>query len=473
MGKDLTFYADGIVRYKPISITPAGAPCYGPEGMTVLGVKDHGDLIPVERDGVLLVLSGTGYGETSYLRALQLDTWKELWRYTSYSHGVHGSHHATMPEPGKVIGALKICGVAELEGQAGSVFCIRGNLGEDYLISTDGFFVGSLFRDSRLPGPSLPPREEDLAGKYIQDQTEGGEPFNGWFGRQSDGKVRICTGIPGQAAMVAEVEGLEGIRRFKGPAVKIEQAQLVQAEQENALRAAARTARKACTIRRMATPPKVDGDARDWGNAPAEEIARAGFPDRGQFRLAYDAERLYVFFQVEESTPWRNQGKEFARLFKTGDAVDLQFCMDPASLESKDVGAAHVRLLFAPWEGKPACVLMKPVAPGTPAEKSYDYRSPTGTRRFERVEVLEAASVAVRVEKGRYCVEAAVLWSALGGAPQAGKKIRGDAGFISSDEAGTINSARTYWSSTATNLTNDLPSEAWLQPGAWGEWRFE
>ena len=55
----------------------------------------------------------------------------------------------------------------------------------------------------------------------------------------------------------------------------------------------------------------------------------------------------------------------------------------------------------------------------------------------------------------------------------AGMTIRGDVGFISSDAAGTINTARTYWSNKATNLVSDLPSEAWMNPGNWGVLRFE
>jgi hypothetical protein len=51
--------------------------------------------------------------------------------------------------------------------------------------------------------------------------------------------------------------------------------------------------------------------------------------------------------------------------------------------------------------------------------------------------------------------------------------VRGDAGFISSDAQGTSNVARTYWSNKATNLNNDLPSEAWLYPATWGEFKFE
>jgi hypothetical protein len=473
IGRDLAIYADGIVRFKPVSFTDDGAPCYGPDGTTDLGVRDHGDLVPVERDRVLLVLSATGYGEDSYLRALELETWRELWRYPSYGHGVHGSHKAPMPEPGRILGALKICGVAHIDDRAGTVLCIRGNLGEDFLMTTDGFYAGTLFRDSRQPGPSLPPREEDLAGKPIGDQTEGSEPFNGWFGRQSDGKVRICTGIPGQAALVAEVRGLETLRRFAGPRIEVSAAQVVRAEEENARRAAAGGARKTAPVRPMAAPPQVDGDARDWKDIPAQPIERRGAAERGSFRLAYDAQRLYVFFHVEDASPWRNEGKDAARLFKTGDAVDLQLSVDEAAGEAREVGPSHLRLVFAPLDGRPACVLMRPVEPGAPADKAYTYRSPVGTRRFDRVEVLGGATVAGKTDTTRYCVEASVPLEALGLKPRPGLRLRGDAGFISSDAAGTSSVARTYWSNPATSLTSDLPSEAWMQPAAWGDFVFE
>ncbi|MCY3024347.1 MAG: hypothetical protein NTW87_35675 [Planctomycetota bacterium] len=480
MGRDLSIYSNGIVRYKPLSFTDDGAPVYGPDGMEKLGVSDHGDLVPLEEENVLLVLSGTGYGETSYVRGLELGTWKELWRYTSYHHGVHGSHHATMPEPGKIIGALKICGAAWINAEVGTVFAIRGNLGEDFLMTADGLYVGALFRDSRMPGPALPEREEDLAGKPVGDLTEGSEPFNGWFGKQADGKVRMLTGIPGQAAMIVEVKGLDGIKRFKGPEVGVDQAALVKAEQANAARIAAQTARKQYAVKRVLKPPAIDGSADDWRNVPAFGISRDGFPEKAQVRLAYDEQSLYLFFEVADESPWRNEGKDYARLFKTGDAVDLQFTVvssaQPPPLRGageESVGPAHLRLLFAPLQGKQVCVLMKPVDKGAPAEKAYEYHSPVGDRHFDRVEILAEAQVAVRVEGQKYRVEAAVPLRAIGLKPTTGMVVRGDAGFISSDAQGTVNVARTYWSNRATNLTNDLPSEAWLYPAAWGEFKFE
>jgi len=281
--------------------------------------------------------------------------------------------------------------------------------------------------------------------------------------------VRICTGIPGQAALVAEVRGLDTLRRFAGPRVEISQAQLVQAEQDNARRAAERGARKAARVRPMPSPPRLDGDAQDWKDIPSQGIERRGSPERGQFRLAYDEQNLYVFFEVEDSSPWRNEGKDYARLFKTGDAVDLQL----GAAEEKEVGPSHVRLVFAPMEGGPACVLMRPVEKGAPEDRAYTYRSPVWTRKFDRVEKLEGTRVAVKTEGRRVRVEAAVPLDALGLKPRPGLRLRGDAGFISSDAEGTVNVARTYWSNPATNLTSDLPAEAWLQPAAWGDFIFE
>lgn len=440
--------------------------------MLQTNANDRGDLVPLPAEDKLLVLSSTGYGATSYLRALDTRTWQELWRYPAYDHGVHGSHHATMPQPGHILGALKLCGAAHINDQAGTVMAIRGNLGEDFLVSSDGFYVGTLFRDSRLPGPSLPAKEEDLIGKNMMNLTEGGEPFNGWFGKQSDGKVRISTGIPGQAALVAEVRGLESLRRFKGEDLKVDETQLVAAEADNAKRASAAQQIKTLAIKPLSAPIKVDGELGEWSKIPAQSIERTGFPERGSFRLAYDTEKLYACFSIEDQSPWKNEGKDFARLFKTGDCADLQFSTE-ANTAAKDVNAAHVRLLFSQLNGKPVCVLMKPVDAAASPDIAYVYKSPVWEKKFARVQVLESAEVAVRVQKDRYTLEVAVPWSALNLKPAAGIKIRGDAGFISSDENGTLNMARTYWSNKATNLTNDMPSEAWLQPGSWGEWIFE
>ncbi len=179
--------------------------------------------------------------------------------------------------------------------------------------------------------------------------------------------------------------------------------------------------------------------------------------------LAHDERMLYALFEVEDASPWRNGGQDPQRLFKSGDAVDLALALDPGAGLSA-VGPGMLRLLIAPCLGRPLCVLMKPVDATAPAAAGATYRSPVGERHFDRVAVLEEATVRVHVEAGRYRVEAAIPLSALGSLPAAGQLLHGDAGFISSDADGTIDVSRTYWSNAATNLVNDLPSESWLYP---------
>jgi hypothetical protein len=273
--------------------------------------------------------------------------------------------------------------------------------------------------------------------------------------------------------MIVEIRGLESIQRFTGPTFEVDQTALVRAEQANAARAATAAVRKRYTVKRAPRPLEIDGSADDWRDVPSLEIARKGFPERAQARLAWDERFLYMLFDVTDGSPWRNEGRDFARLFKTGDAVDLQLATAPEPKAAEGPGPSDVRLLFAPLEGKPVCVLMKSVDKTAPADKAYNYHSPVGDKRFDRVEVLAEARVAVKVEADRYRVEAAIPLERIGLKPAAGLTVRGDAGFISSDARGTINVARTYWSNEVTNLTNDMPSEAWLYPATWGELKFE
>jgi hypothetical protein len=79
--------------------------------------------------------------------------------------------------------------------------------------------------------------------------------------------------------------------------------------------------------------------------------------------------------------------------------------------------------------------------------------------------------VSVSVLDSRYIVTAAIPLADLHLKPRPGMAIRGDVGFISSNAAGTIDVARTYWANQHTNLVNDMPLEAWFSPELWGEFK--
>jgi len=305
----------------------------------------------------------------------------------------------------------------------------------------------------------------------MDNTTLGEEAFSGWFGRQSDGKFRLLRGA-NQAAVILLVKGLEGIHRLAGPGLEVTPATLVQADRLQHEQQALKHESKRCVVNRLASPPAMDGSVRGWNRTNRTEIKREGFPENAHVHLGYDQENLYVMFDVADASPWKNGGQDFDRLFKTGDAVDLQFCADPRA-DAKKIGVGHTRLLFAPLGGQSVCVLMKPVDPQATREKARVYRSPVGEKSFDRVEVLDQARVKVRLWPNKYVVQAVIPLASIGLAPTPGLRLSGEFGFISSDAEGTTDVARTYWSNQATGLTKDLPLEAWLEPATWGEIVFE
>ena len=142
-------------------------------------------------------------------------------------------------------------------------------------------------------------------------------------------------------------------------------------------------------------------------------------------------------------------------------------------MKRRDPGVSDVRVVLGQLGGKPVAVLMKPVDPSADPKLALDYTSPVAPKHFDRVEILDGAVVRVAKTGQGYLVEASLPLAALGLKPAKGMKLRGDLGFISSDAAGAINVARTYWTNKDTNLVNDLPQEAWLFPATWGRINFE
>jgi hypothetical protein len=177
---------------------------------------------------------------------------------------------------------------------------------------------------------------------------------------------------------------------------------------------------------------------------------------------------LYTLFEVSDPNPWLNAGKDFGRLFKTGDSVDIHLSNVIGAKPHNDPQRGDMRILLSQLQGKPVAILMMAVDPTAPKELGKNYT--TGwTKHFDRVEQLTNAKVAVKVEGKRYFVEAAIPLANLGLTLKSATTLRGDVGFISSDAMGINNTARTYWANQATNLVNDEPLEAWLYPNSWGD----
>lgn len=474
---DLSFYVSGsggTYKYTPLGYSPQGAPIFGPQSLKGPLYDDTADYVPVDEEKILLNLSYKNYASASRVAGVDMKTYETLWEYPNPYPGVHGSHKATMPKPGMVIGPLKIAGVAKVNEEIGRVFLIRGNLGQDFLMTTDGLFVGSMFRDGRIPAETLPSIESQLIGRPMGGFSNGGEPFNGWFGKQADGKIRMTTGFPRQAAMILEVTGLESIKRLEKQTIAVNSQTIAIADKDNLARAQRDAKPKHYVISPAINKMKIDGGDREWPQQPRMEIERAGFPQKGSARMIYDAQNLYLFYNVEDPSPWINQGKDYTRLFKTGDAVDLQMSVGgEQNAKRRDPNATDVRVLISQLGNKPIAVLMKPVDPTASKQHAITYTSPVQPKSFDNVQIIQDAQVKVRTAGASYTVEVAIPLAAIGLKPAKDLKVRGDVGFISSNSAGQINIARTYWTNPNTNLVNDLPQESWLTPNAWGELVFE
>ena len=402
-------------------------------------------------------------GFISQERKVWIAAWKKsdatiLWKYPSPYYQVHGSHNAPMPRPGLTIGELKVLGVANGCGDS-DVFMIRGNLGEDYFFTTDGFYVNRFTRDGRLPGITLPETNELMRKTSYRFLNGRGEHFSGMFARQSDGVIRSSGAIPcDQGCNVVRIEGLESIRHAGSAAISVTDAQLVTADKANTERA--------LLTAKSAEPLVLSGDpkkAKNWG------IRADGQQVEVNFRGSYDKDALHLqFTSRNDSSPWVNGAKDWHLLFKGGDCFDFQ--LSPTGNKKHEAAEGDFRLLLAPFGGEPVAVVMMPKSKDA---EPFTFSSPVQSVKFDRVAKLDLKPVAKTTPNG-VTVTVDVPWALLGmTAPAAGAKMTGDVGFITSDAKGEINAARVYRSNKATGLVYDQPGEAILNPAAWSEVVFE
>jgi hypothetical protein len=213
----------------------------------------------------------------------------------------------------------------------------------------------------------------------------------------------------------------------------------------------------------VTTPPKIDGDLSDW-DLDAGTHLDGGKGRSADISLARDADHLYLAYKVHEPRPMANGGADWQTLFATGDCVDLMLQTDNAAdPHRRSAAPGDLRLLMSMFQNQPTAVLYRPIVPGGEPGKLT-------TIRMDRVEKLTSARVAIvrNAEEHWYTVEAAVLLADLGIDPKSTHDLRGDVGVVFADESGASRSLRLYHFNRHTQMINDVPTEATLQPAEWG-----
>ncbi len=485
---DLSIVTGTAMLFKPQRFTSHGAPLYDATKGTTLVPNTQkptstggGQALLGKDSWTVLTVAPKPYAPESMGGAYQ---GQAMWSYPSLWPGLHASHSAPMPEqPGELIGTTRLLGttVTPRGSDAGEIWAILGNKGNVYLLTTDGLFVATLFKDSRTASWSNISAQR---GMLLNDVSIGDEDFWPSIAQTTDGRIYLVV----LNSSIVRVEGLEGIRRLPARSLQVTpemlqaaQAYFVQTEAQRQQSQVQNT----LTVAIRQTPPTVNGKLDDWGGANWVTIdtrmTQVGDWGKQQTKteaaIAICGDRLYAAFKTDDPNLLTNSGESLQNLFKTGGALDLMLGTD-ANADPKRNRAVpgDSRLLVTQVKGKTVAVLYRPVVPGTTTEP-ISFSSPLRTLKFDRVEDVSAqvmlASVAQttpeKTTEGIY--EFSIPLAVLGLKPAAGQVIRGDVGVLRGNGFQTLQ--RVYWSNKASGLTSDLPSEAELTPQLWGKWEFK
>ena len=371
--------------------------------------------------------------------------------------------------PGLLRKVLRFSGIADMGGDIGKLFAMRGQNWED-IFTIDGLYVGRLFK-SRNSAPDPLPDTTPPPGTSINDTGMPSEPFGGWFGRHPDGRVRMVCGD--NDWRVCEVLGLDTVKRFGPHEFTVTAADRQKASELRQQREARAGKNKPSELPLRIAPltPVIDGGLDDWPAEKWVDIIDVNWAQKAIARAsaAYDGQNLYLAYEVSDATPMRNSGKDVNGLFKTGDAVDFKLGTDPsADAKRKYPVAGDWRILISVMDAEPVAVLYRPIAergqPRTPISFSSFW-----SVKFDDVRVLPDADIRIARGTDAYRVEAALPLAALDWIPTAGQQLRGDAGVIFSDAKGLVNIQRVYWANRTALITADVPSESRLEPRLWGK----
>ena len=407
-------------------------------------------------DGKAFVISCGGLGGQGSVKnkfgALSRDG-ETLWTYPN-PYPSNG-HNSPLPRRGELRHTLGIEGFSSV---AGGLMLLNGNKGSRYLFTIDGLFVQELFGDMRTTKPMQsvlrPCRGEPLSRYSLLDEC-----FGGWMG-DVNGKPYLIEGK--DSLNVCELRGVESIRRLPGGKLRVTEQAVPLVDVPRSVRGPSRTI-------------KAGGfglSVRDWWKA-----TECAFPEKdpvARFSMGWSEWWLTLHFDVTDDTPFENHGEALHTLFHTGDAVEFRWEGDPSAVKGRRKPVlGDQRIVVAPFGDRIVAVryvFVDPTAKGSPIV----FESPVGRTSCARVEEIKDVKVKLDRRKGGYAISIDIPWSALGedaGRFKGGLR-RADAGVLFGDDSGTRVMRRQYLFDEGSQEVSDMPSEARVNPSAWGVWEF-
>lgn len=469
--------------FSPVGFSEDGAPFYSVDNLKLVedpAVSGQGsEHYYFEDEGTAIVIPATTSNDDktkTAIKCLDVETGELLWSYRNDYAGVAGSHSSpTQPDNGVVIGSLKLMGVYH-NSKGDKFFHIRGNVGTDYIITSDGYFVSTLFKDNRITSNIFPSSVEEAKGMSMNHMSTGGEPFGGNGATHTDGVTRFILTTGGRCAIVCRLENMDSIERLEPITLTFTREDLdaayafVDESDKLAEEETQQSGPAVYEIMKATDGFTLDGDLSDWDGYPSLTVEQDGVHERSTVKVAYDDANLYISFDTRDESPMVNSGVDFQRLFKTGDVADLY--LSPTGNTKDDATDGDLRLTFSVFDGKEVAVLSKTVDSTAKDAEGFSYSSPVSTTPFDKVVLLKDAEIGIiRTDTG-YMLEAKVPLASLGVTVDTSKQMSGDVGIIKSNDEGTQNLARVYHFNKNTGLISDLPGEAKLWPSRWGAMKF-
>ena len=470
--EDLSMLLGVGLRLTPSGVNAAGVPLY--ELATAAPAFD-----PAEKSGRASRFQSVGMGEGWVVQPggpiYGYQNGKTVWSYPCRWPGLSSMYGDPLEEPfpGQIVGAtrLSLPPIQMPGSDVGPIMALHANNGAISLISRDGLFVGTLGQDSRRGRP-IRNTPDGPRGFPLNGNTFGEEHFFLNVCQSADAKVYVVT-----AFGIVRVEGLENVKRLPDQPLNLTSETMSRAAAYVLSSNAAPRLKKRdkpLLVSVMATPPTVDGKLEEWTGAEWATIHPANNKRTGEGKIeaavAISGDRLYAAFKTGNSRLLdSNSGESLEGLFKTGGALDLMIGTEPkADPKRTQPVAGDIRLLVTRVKDRTMAALYRAVVPGT--KTPVPFSSPWRTITLDRVDDVSSQVQLASGPGFTGLYEFSIPLSVLGLHPAPGQIVRGDLGIVRGDIG--ITKERIYWRNKATGLTSDVPGEAMLTPGLWGDWQI-
>ena len=224
VGKDLSFTTSFGLHLKPSGFSRKGVPLYeaGQIQRLVKKMTYHWIAYEAVFDDEWFI------AKAEPMRGFRKG--KLMWTYPNRWPELHACLREPPPHPGpgQMIGTTRFLGhpVRPLGSEAGNIWALTGYYGRIHLITSDGLYVGSLFRDARVRGyfRAFDNLGDARSGMLMNDCSLQTECFFDTITQTRDGKIYLQCG-KSQCNLV-RVDGLESIRRLPVTNVNVSENQL-------------------------------------------------------------------------------------------------------------------------------------------------------------------------------------------------------------------------------------------------------